>query len=128
LKQDRLRHRSQPAYDSAVAVAVAVPIATTTALASALGHVWQQRKLARALDGARDLALVATAGTGDPPGADLAALGDEPAQGRDVLVVDLVDPVAAIRAGLAPPGGRAALPIAPADRPSTLLRHLASPN
>jgi hypothetical protein len=63
----------------------------------------------RALDSARELALMAAARSRDPPRADLAALGDEPAQRRNVLVVDLVDLVAAVRAGLAPTRGRSVL-------------------
>jgi hypothetical protein len=35
-------------------------------IVAALGDIRQQRKLARALDGARDLALMPTAGPGDP--------------------------------------------------------------
>jgi len=35
-------------------------------IVTALGDIRQQRKLARALDGARDLALMAAAGAGDP--------------------------------------------------------------
>jgi hypothetical protein len=55
-----------------------------------------------ALNSARDLAMMAAARSRDPPRADLAALGDEPAQRRNVLVVDLADLVPAVRAGLAP--------------------------
>jgi len=86
-----------------LAIAIAIAIAATTALAmvaSTLGDVRQQRELARALDGARDLALMATTRSRDPARADLATLGDEPAQRGDVLVVDLVDPIAAVRARL----------------------------
>ena len=88
-------------FRSALAVAVAVAVAAA-AVVAALGDVRKQGKLARSLDGSRDLALMPSAGTGDPARTDLAALGDEPAQRRDVLVVDLIDPVAAVRAGLAP--------------------------
>jgi hypothetical protein len=35
-------------------------------IVAALGDIRQQRKLARALDGARDLALMTTASPGDP--------------------------------------------------------------
>src|SRR6478672_3706246 len=85
----------------AIAVAVAA-FAARSVLATALVHVRQQRELARALDGPRDLHLVAPARAGDPSRADLALLGDELAQRGDVLVVDLVDLVAAVLAGLAP--------------------------
>src|SRR4051812_35174671 len=65
---------------------------------------------------------MAPAGAGDAAGADLPLLGDELPQRRDVLVVDLVDLVAAERAGLAPaptgsaslltpPGGLSAVPL-----------------
>src|SRR4051794_15008729 len=74
-----------------------------------VGGVGEQRELAGALDGAGDLALVAAAGAGDATRADLAALGDEAPQRPDVLIVDLGDLVAAIRAGLAPGGPGAAL-------------------
>jgi hypothetical protein len=59
--------------------ATAGPLAAIPALAPALGDVRQQRKLARALDCARDLALMAAARSRDPPRSDLAALGDEAA-------------------------------------------------
>ena len=64
-----------------VAVAVAA-VAPGAVVAAALVHVGQQRQLARALDGARDLDLVAPARARDPPRADLALLGDELAQRR----------------------------------------------
>src|SRR5271170_3880634 len=84
-----------------VAVAVA-PAAARRVLATALVHIRQQRQLARALDGAGDLALMAPAGAGDPPRADLALLGDELLKRADVLVVDLLDLVATVLAWLAP--------------------------
>ena len=59
--------------------ATAGPFASFPALVRTLGHVRQQRKLARALDCARDLALMAAARSRDPARADLAALGDEAA-------------------------------------------------
>ena len=71
------RRRSGPLPVSARATAG--PLAAFPALAPALGDVRQQRKLARALDCARDLALMAAARSRDPARADLAALGDEPA-------------------------------------------------
>src|SRR5262249_47880235 len=70
---------------------------------------------------------MAPARAGDPARADLAALRDEAPQHRDVLVVDLVDLVPAVRAGLPTRGGLCALPVAPANRPSTLLCHSESP-
>src|SRR5512133_3739941 len=79
----------------ASARATAGPLAAFPALVRDLGDVRQQRELTRALDSARELALMAAARSRDPPRADLAALGDEPAQRRNVLVVDLVDLVAA---------------------------------
>src|SRR5439155_3139487 len=57
----------------------------------ALPHVGQERHLAGALDGGRDLHLVAPAGAGDAARADLALLGDEAAQLIQVLVVDVLD-------------------------------------
>src|ERR1700750_28772 len=53
--------------------------------------VRQQRPAARALDGGVQLALVDRARAGQARGNDLAVLGDEVAQGVDVLVVDLFD-------------------------------------
>src|SRR5262245_3831090 len=52
-------------------------------------RVRQQRHLASVLDGGRDVALVLHAVPGDPAGADLAAVRDELAQQRGVLVVDV---------------------------------------
>src|SRR5262245_50551545 len=99
---------------------VPVPIAVTAAAAAGglgrgLGGVRQQRQLAGALDGGRDLVLMTTAGARDAARADLAALGDEAAQARHVLVVDELDLVLAVRAGLATPAARAAL-LVPATR------------
>src|SRR5262249_21219599 len=131
----RARRASQrPAGESPAAsprLPVSVAVATTaalTALASTLGDVRQQGKLPRALDCAGDLALMTPARAGDPPGADLAALGDESAQSRDVLVVDLLHLVAAVRARLPTSGGQPTLPVAPARRPSTLLCHRLPPD
>src|SRR3954451_12340931 len=91
-----------------VAIAVAAA-AAADALGGGLGRVGQQRELTGALDGGRDLVLVPAAGAGDATRPDLAALGHEPAQAGDVLVVDELDLVLAIRAGLAAPAARAAL-------------------
>src|SRR5262249_44796552 len=99
-----------------LAFAVAAFAPSAAVLAAALVDVGQQRELARALDRAGDLDLVAAAGAGDAARADLALLGDELAQGRDVLVVDLLDLVAALLARLAPPAPRTALLVAPAHR------------
>jgi hypothetical protein len=86
-----------------IAIAIAaVTTAATFALGAALSHVRQQSDLTRTLHSASDLALVPAAGAGDSTGADLAAVRDEPAQSRDVLVVDLLDLVAAVRAWLTP--------------------------
>ena len=118
----RLAVRSGPLPVSARATAG--PLAAVPALAPALGDVRQQRKLARALDCARDLALMAAARSRDPARADLAALGDEAAQRGNVLVVDLVDLLTAVWAGLAPTRGRSVFPVASgASRPFTLLCH-----
>src|SRR4051812_7375597 len=98
---------------------VAVAIATATAravLAATLVDVGEQGELARALHRAGDLRLVATARAGDAARADLPLLGDELAQGRDVLVVDLLDLVATVLAGLAAPAAGAAPLVAPAHR------------
>src|SRR5215472_13700472 len=57
------------------------------------GRVWQQRHLAGVLDRPGDLPLLLGADAGHPPSADLAAVGDELAQQRRVLVIDIGDPV-----------------------------------
>src|SRR6185312_2591849 len=104
-----------------VAVAVAA-VAPRAVLATALVDVGQQRELTGALDRARDLHLVAPARAGDPARADLALLGDELAQRGDVLVVDLLDLVAAVLTGLAPAAADPALLVAPANRLATSAR------
>src|ERR1700677_3696502 len=105
-------------------VAVAA-LAARAVVAAALVHVRQQRQLARTLDGPGDLVLVAAAGAGDPARADLALLGDELAQRADVLVVDLLDVVAAVLARLAPAATGTALLVSPAHRLcATTLFHL----
>src|SRR5262245_60986076 len=58
---------------------------------------------ARPLDGAHQLALVTGAGSRDPPGQDLGALGDVVLQGLEVLVVDPLGLLLADLAVLAPP-------------------------
>ena len=117
-------------YPLAIAIAIAAvrPTAALAMLVAALGYVGQQGQFAGTLDSARDLALMPAARAGDPARANLASFGDEAAKRRDVLVVDLVDLVAAVRAGLPASGRGPTFPVAPANRPSTLLRHLASPN
>src|SRR5918911_2026798 len=57
------------------------------------GRVRQERHLAGVLDRTGDLALLLGAHARHPPSADLAAVGDELAQQRGVLVVDVGDPV-----------------------------------
>src|SRR5438876_4141576 len=60
-----------------------------------IGHVRQERHLARTLDRDRDLHLVAPARAGDAAAADLALLRDVAPELVDVLVVDLGDLVLA---------------------------------
>src|SRR6185312_10868421 len=105
-------------------VAVAVPVtiaAAATVVSATLGDVRQQRKLPGALDGTGHLALMPAARSGDPPRADLASVGDEPAEQAEVLVVDLLHLVAAIRTRLAAGRSRPAFAVAPAYRSSALL-------
>src|SRR6187402_169687 len=54
-------------------------------------RVRQQGHLARVLDGIGDEALLLHGDAGHPTRADLAAVGDELAQQRGVLVVDVLD-------------------------------------
>src|SRR5215210_5971814 len=104
--------------------AVSVAIAVTPALVAAIGpDVRQQGELAGPLDGGRDLVLVAAARARDAARADLAAVGDELAQGGDVLVVDELHLVAAVLAGLPASAAPSGLAITPARRPAALLRH-----
>src|SRR6476659_7985857 len=60
-------------------------------LEAVLVRVRDQGQEARALDGGVELALVDRAGAGQARRDDLAVLGDEVAQGVDVLVVDFLD-------------------------------------
>src|SRR5215207_8003964 len=111
----------------ALAVAVAVVARRPAALVAVLArvaHVRQEGDLAGALDGGRDLVLVPAARARDAARADLAAVRDELAERRDVLVVDVVDLVAAVLAGLPATGAGPALLVTPARRPAALLCHL----
>src|ERR687898_592113 len=108
----------------ALPVAVVAPrSAALVAVLAVVADVGQQRDLAGPLDGRGDLVLVAAAGARDAARADLAAVGHVLLEGRDVLVVDLIDLVAAVAAGLAAAGTGAALLVTPARRPAALLRH-----
>src|SRR5437764_4163508 len=62
--------------------------------------VREQSHLAGVLDCLRELALLLRADAGHPAGADLAAVGDELAQQRGVLEVDVVDLCGQQRVGL----------------------------
>src|SRR5690242_18728073 len=62
--------------------------------------VGQQGHLAAVLHGRRDVALVLGAVAADPAGPDLAAVGDELAEQRRVLVVDVGDLLLAEHADL----------------------------
>src|SRR5689334_1483786 len=107
-----------------LAVAILAPAATAlVALLAVVPDVGQQGHLAGALDRGGDLVLVPAARARDPPRADLAAVGDVLAERADVLVVDLVDLVAAEPARLATTGPGSALLVSPARRPAPLLRH-----
>src|SRR5438094_3016690 len=85
----------------------------TEALLTTFRDVGKQCHLARAFDRDRDLTLMAAARARNPAGADLAPLGDVPAQLVDVLVVDLVDLVLAEEAGLPPDRAGLARALAP---------------
>src|SRR5262249_4337934 len=79
------------------------------------------RELTRPLHRSGDLVLVPPAGSGDAARTDLAAIRDELPERVDVLVVDELDLVAAVLAGLAAPAAGSALAITPARRPAALL-------
>src|SRR4051812_38257079 len=120
LQEDRFRHLRY--------LAVAIAAAATTAAfalvaAGALADVREQRELTRALDRRRDLVLMPAARARDPARPDLAAVGDELAQGGDVLVVDELHLVAAVLAGLPASAAPSGLCIPPARRPAGLLCH-----
>src|SRR3954466_8327596 len=104
-------------------------MACATGPLPALADVGEQPDLTGALDRARQLRLVAAAGAGDARGADLALVAHRAPEPRHVLVVDGLDLVAAIRAGLATPASGRALPVSPppvvtAAASPTLLRPL----
>src|SRR5215211_502112 len=82
----------------------------------ALAHVGQEGDLARPLHRERELLLMAARQPRDPARADLAAVGDEAPQGREVLVVDLLDVDAGVLAGAE--AVRAARASAPCPRPA----------
>src|SRR3954452_1814585 len=90
------------------------PLPWSSASERSQRNVGQQTELARTLHRAGQLALVATAATGDASGADLALLRELTANSGEVLVVDDVDLVPAIRAGLAPACAGSSLSIAAA--------------
>src|SRR5256714_3410187 len=97
---------------------------TSTPASPRVGDVREERHLARALDGDRDLPLVAAAGAGDAARADLPLLRDVAAELVVVLVVDLFDLVLAEEAAL--PAGRAPRrrrPLAPGLVAVFQLRH-----
>src|SRR5436190_19539107 len=92
---------------------------------SSVRNVWEQSKLAGALDGDCELLLVPAAGARDASRADLALLAHRAAERAEVLVVDDVDLVAAELAGLAPAAARWTLLVTPARclLPATCLCH-----
>src|SRR5256885_2943865 len=89
------------------------------------GRVGQQGQLSGAFDRGGQHALVPRTIPGDAAGENLAALGDEPAQPGDILVVNGIGLLAAERAvpALGPPPS----PLSPALRPRPTLRHRLSP-
>src|SRR3954452_15903806 len=99
------------------------PLPWSSASERSQRNVGQQTELARTLHRAGQLALVATAATGDASGADLALLRELTANSGEILVVDDVDLVPAIRAGLAPAcaGGSLSIAAAPAAGAAGLL-------
>src|SRR6476619_4234030 len=77
--------------------------------ASAGARVGQQGHLPRVADRGRDLALLLRGQAGHPTRTDLPAVRDERPQQRDVLPVDVRDPLGVQRVDLAlrgPAGGR----------------------
>src|SRR4051812_282559 len=114
---------------SALAVAIAPAAAVVAVIPGLTGvaDVREQGQLPRTLHGRGDLVLMAAAGSGDAARADLAAIRDELPERVDVLVVDELDLVAAVLAGLAAPAAGTALAITPARRPAALLCHVRKP-
>src|SRR3954454_6775070 len=115
---------------------MALPVAVAAAAAAAalalvragtLADVRKQREFTRTLDRRRDLVLMPAARARDTALPDLAAVGDELAQGGDVLVVDELHLVAAVLAGLPASAAPSGLAITPARRPAALLRHCSKP-
>src|SRR5262245_45864969 len=113
----------------AVAIAIAIPVARAALVAGLprVADVRQQRQLTRALHGRGDLVLMTPARTGDAARADLAPVRDELAERVDVLVVDELDLVAAVLAGLTTAAAGSAFAITPARRPAALLCHVRKP-
>src|SRR5439155_3922176 len=85
-----------------------------------IGHVGEQRHLARALDRDRHLALVAPAGSRNASRTDLPALGDVTAQLVHILVVDLLHLVLAEEAGLPTDRSAGGRTLAPAGLPVSI--------
>src|SRR4051794_17721596 len=121
LQKDCLRHLCR--LPVAVAPAAAAAAALALVRAGTLADVRQQRELTRALDRAGDLVLVPAARARDTTRTDLPAVGDELPQQVDVLVVDELDLVAAVLAGLPAAAASSGLAITSARRPAALLRH-----
>src|SRR5437899_11929434 len=88
-------------------------------------RIGQQGQLSGAFDRGGQHALVPRTIPGDAAGENLAALGDEPAQPGDILVVNGIGLLAAERTvpALGPPPS----PLSPALRPRPTLRHRLSP-
>src|ERR1700712_1099624 len=99
-------------------VRISFVVAMSGPRSAAGAGVGEQGHLACVLDRTGDEALLLDGDTGDATGADLAALRDELAQGRDVLVVDQTD-LDALRGsnGLAALGPRLAAVAARLARP-----------
>src|SRR6202042_3977341 len=72
----------------------------TSPVSASRARVGQQRHLARVLDRRGDVALMLRAVAGNPPGTDLAAVGDELPQQPGVLVVHAGDLLLAEQANL----------------------------
>src|SRR3954452_4928759 len=112
-----------PRVTIAIATAAAAACPLSLVRTGGLADGGPPRQLTRALDRASDLVLVPAAGAGDPARSDLAAVRDELAEGVDVLVVDELDLVAAVLAGLPASAASSGLAIPPARGPAALLCH-----